>query len=55
MNRVLVDQAGQATAEYALVVVAAAAVAVALIAWVTGSGALAGLFEAVIEKVRSFV
>ncbi|MGD2051851.1 MAG: DUF4244 domain-containing protein [Acidimicrobiia bacterium] len=53
--RLLTDQRGQATAEYALVIVAAAAVAFALIAWATSSGALGSLFDAVIDKVRSFV
>ena len=55
MNRVRVDQRGQATAEYALVVVAAAVVAGALIFWATNTGALASLFNAVIDRVSSFV
>jgi hypothetical protein len=48
-------QDGQATAEYALVIVAAAAVALALILWATNTGALGSLFDAVIERVRSYV
>ena len=43
---------GQATAEYALVIVAAAVVAVALISWVSGSDALPQFFSSVIERVR---
>jgi len=46
---------GQATAEYALVIVAAAAVALALILWATNTGALESLFDAVIDRVRSYV
>ena len=55
MKRMLAGQRGQATAEYALVIVAAAAVAGTLIFWATNSGALAALFDAVIERVSRFV
>ena len=48
-------EAGQATAEYSLVVIAAAAIALALIVWATNSGALADLFDAVMARVRSYV
>lgn len=48
-------ESGQATAEYALVIVAAAAVALALIVWATNSGVLGDLFDAVISRVRSYV
>jgi len=47
------DQRGQATAEYALVLLAAAAVALALIVWATTSDVLPGFFTAVIKKVTS--
>jgi Flp pilus assembly pilin Flp len=46
---------GQATAEYALVVVAAAAVALALIIWASSTDALSSLFDAVLARVRSYV
>lgn len=46
---------GQATAEYALVLIAAATVAVALITWATTTGTLRTFFEAVIRRVRAFV
>ncbi len=46
---------GQATAEYALVIVAAAAIALALIVWASTSGALSGLFDTVVAKVASHV
>ena len=45
---------GQATAEYALVIVAAAVVALALISWVSGSDVLPGFFNAVFSRVRGF-
>lgn len=57
MNRhsILEVEAGQATAEYALVIVAAAAVALGLIVWATSSGVFADLFDAVVSRVRSYV
>lgn len=42
---------GQTTAEYALVILAAAAVAVVLIAWARSSGALPDLFDSIIDQV----
>jgi hypothetical protein len=48
-------ESGQATAEYALVIVAAAAVALALIIWATNTGVLADLFDTVMSRVRSYV
>ena len=52
MYRLWRDESGQATAEYALVIVAAAVVALALIVWASSSGALPEFFEAVVQKVR---
>jgi Flp pilus assembly pilin Flp len=49
------DDSGQATAEYALVIVAAAVIALALIVWASTSGVLPEFFEAVIRKVRGVV
>jgi len=49
------DQSGQATAEYALVIVAAAVIALALIVWASTSGVLPDFFEAVVRKVRGVV
>lgn len=43
---------GQATAEYALVIVAAAIVALALISWASGSSALPDFFSAILGRVR---
>jgi Flp pilus assembly pilin Flp len=42
---------GQTTAEYALVILAAAAVAVVLIAWARSSGRLPQFFDQVIDNV----
>ena len=42
---------GQTTAEYALVILAAAAVAVVLIAWAHSSGRLPAFFDHIIETV----
>jgi Flp pilus assembly pilin Flp len=44
-------QEGQTTAEYALVILAAAAVAVVLIAWARSSGRLPAFFDQVIDQV----
>lgn len=42
---------GQTTAEYALVILAAAAVAVVLIAWAHNSGKLPAFFDDIINQV----
>jgi len=42
---------GQTTAEYALVILAAAAIAVVLIAWARSSGKLPAFFDSVIDSV----
>jgi hypothetical protein len=44
-------EAGQTTAEYALVILGAAAVATLLVTWATGSHAITKLFDTVIDKV----
>ena len=48
------SESGQATAEYALVIVAAAIVALALITWTAGSDVLPSFFNAVVNRVRGF-
>jgi hypothetical protein len=45
------EQMGQTTAEYALVILAAAAVAVVLIAWARSSGRLPAFFDQIIDQV----
>lgn len=47
----LVKDEGQTTAEYALVILAAAAVAVVLIAWARSSGKLPAFFDGIIDNV----
>jgi Flp pilus assembly pilin Flp len=49
----LSDEIGQTTAEYALVILAAAAVAVAvvLIVWARSSGKLPAFFDSIIDQV----
>lgn len=49
------SEGGQATAEYALVMIAAASIALALIVWATTSNVLPGFFSAVIQKLTSMV
>ncbi len=44
-------EAGQTTAEYALVIIGVAAVASLLLAWATRSHAISNLFDAVINKI----
>ena len=44
-------ETGQTTAEYALVILAAAAVAVVLIAWARSSGKLPEFFDNIIDQV----
>jgi Flp pilus assembly pilin Flp len=46
---------GQATAEYALVLLAAATVAVLLLAWVTKSGRVGKLFDTIFDAVSAKV
>lgn len=50
MSSVRVER-GQTTAEYALVILAAAAVAVVLIAWARSSGKLPAFFDSIIDQV----
>jgi hypothetical protein len=53
--RRFVPEAGQTTAEYALVILAAAAVALVLIAWAQSSGKLPAFFDKVIDDlINSF-
>jgi Flp pilus assembly pilin Flp len=47
----LEEEIAQTTAEYALVILAAAAVAVVLIAWARSSGKLPSFFDNIIDQV----
>ncbi len=44
---------GQTTAEYALVILAAAAVAIVLIAWARSSGKLPAFFDKIIDEISN--
>jgi len=46
---------GQTTAEYALVIVGAAAVALVLLAWATGSGQISRLLDKMVGRVADMV
>ena len=46
-----VEDVGQTTAEYALVILGAAAVATVLITWATKSSAVTQLFDSVVSKI----
>ncbi len=47
-----VSQRGQATTEYALVLLGAAAVALLLVAWATRTGAFGSLLDAVLDSIK---
>ena len=45
------EERGQTTAEYALVILAAAAIAVVLLAWARSSGKLPAFFDRIIDRI----
>ena len=47
----LASDRGQTTAEYALVILAAAAIALVLLAWARSSGKLPEFFDEVIDRI----
>jgi Flp pilus assembly pilin Flp len=47
------EERGQTTAEYALVILAAAAIAIVLIAWARSSGKLPAFFDHIIDTIMS--
>jgi Protein of unknown function (DUF4244) len=51
VGRVALGESGQSTAEYALVILGAVAIATLLITWATGSHAITKLFDTVVDKV----
>ena len=52
---VVVGERGQATAEYALVILGAAALALLVIAWAANTSAVGDLMDAVLDSVRGRV
>ncbi len=53
LPRFLDDQRGQATTEYALVLLGAAAVALLFLAWATRTGAIGSLLDTVLNSIKS--
>ena len=49
------SERGQTTAEYALVILAAAAIAIVLIAWARSSGKLPAFFDHIIDQLTNSV
>lgn len=50
-GRTVRNDHGQSTAEYALVMLAAAAIALALLAWARSSGKLPEFFDRIIDRI----
>jgi Protein of unknown function (DUF4244) len=51
----VLDDDGQSTAEYALVIVAAAAIVGLLLSWITKSNGIGSIFNGVIGKVLKWI
>jgi hypothetical protein len=51
-RRTSAGQQGQATTEYALVLLGAAAIALLLVAWATRTGAFGSLLDAVLDSIK---
>ncbi|MGH9289630.1 MAG: DUF4244 domain-containing protein [Acidimicrobiales bacterium] len=51
LTRRRIDDRGQATAEYGLVILAAGGIALGVIAWAAQTGSFTDLFESVVEKL----
>ena len=51
----VLDDRGQSTAEYALVIVAAAAIVGLLLSWITKSNGISSIFNGVIGKVLKWI
>ena len=54
LHRIIYRDEGQGTVEYVLVILAAAAIALSLIAWISGTNLFSGLFGTVLKKVIGF-
>ena len=55
LRRVLSGDRGQTTSEYALVLLAAGTIAMLLVGWAQGNGAIGGLFDAVLARVTALM
>lgn len=49
------QERGQTTAEYALVLIAAATIAMLIVAWAANTGAIGNFFDEVIDRVTSML
>jgi Flp pilus assembly pilin Flp len=54
-TRAETDERGQATAEYALILLGAAAIALLVVGWATKSGTVGKLLDAVFDNIRNKV
>jgi len=55
LHRLIYREEGQGTVEYVLVILAAAAIALSLIAWISDTNLFSGLFGTILKKVIGFV
>jgi Flp pilus assembly pilin Flp len=55
IHRAVRTEDGQSTAEYALVIVAAAAIVGLLLSWITKSNGIGSIFNGVIGKVMQWI
>jgi Flp pilus assembly pilin Flp len=55
VDRVDRTETGQTTAEYALVLIAAAAIAGLVLAWATKTHAVSGLFDKIVNRITNMV
>ena len=51
LRRRVLDDRGQSTAEYALLLLGVAAIALAVTTWASGTGKIAELFDAVVDSI----
>lgn len=49
------DDRGQGTAEYGLMILAAAGIALGVVAWATDTDAITGLFQSVVDRLTSSI
>ena len=54
LHRLMYREEGQGTVEYVLVILAAAAIALSLIAWISDTNLFSGLFGTILKKVIGF-
>lgn len=54
LHRLMYREEGQGTVEYVLVILAAAAIALSLIAWIGDTNLFSGLFGTILKKVIGF-